>query len=538
MLALLFFLVGCGGGTAGTPSAPGAGTAPLQETATIEIRSILERAVPSEVDQIRLTGFDTGGAVRYGPSLKAKAALLTFTQVPTSVRRVQVEYLVEQRVLGVALADVILTPGSVTALSDLEFSTIEARLEGLSIEPASLTLARGTSGKLRAVGRYDDGSVLDLSGSVDWQNLGESCEIDTTGGVVAQEIGQDRIVASFGMFSAAAIVIVTDAEVEELRLEPADATVPLGAQQRFALKGLFSDGTTQDLTSEADFTLSYPEVASLQTLPGLFRGESVGKTEVSAGYGRLSARGTLMVTEAALTSLAVDPGESSLVKGKSLQLAARGTYTDDAIVDLSSAVQWTSSSPEICDVTPEGKVRGLAEGTARITASLGTFTSDSAISVGPAAVTSLSIEPASFSLTVGEQRFLAVTAQFSDLSTLDVTNDAVYTSGSPDVAGVSTLDLRGIVTGVAPGESTISAAFGGQSAWASVDVKARPVGDLVITLPLGPVDIQPSRRCTRLFPLSESAFLLKYSRVLGSKKHFRREKICFAQLETLNVNRP
>ncbi len=51
---------------------------------------------------------------------------------------------------------------------------------------------------------------------------------------------------------------------------------------------------------------------------------------------------------------------------------------------------------------------------------------------------------------------------------------------------------------------------------------------------LGPVDIQPFTRhpqagprvpgCTRLFPLSESAFLLKYSRVLVSKKHFLQRK--------------
>ena len=488
-LFVLAVLFGCGGGggggqDGGNVEPASGGGAVLSQEATIVISSVLERSVPREVDQIRLTGFDAGGLVRYGPASRPKAASVTFAQVPLSVRRVQVEYLVGGRVLGIAIASVELVANTVTQLSDLNFATVEARLEGLSIEPASIRLAKGTSAQLRAVGRYEDGSVLDLTGSVDWSVAGNSIAVETPGMVEAVNVGRGQARAAFGSFTASASVEVTAATINELRISPTTASIPLGTEQGYSVVGTFSDGSSQDLTAVVDFSLSHSEVATPTANSGQFRSTGVGETTVTVSYLGRTASGTLKVTEAVLTRLEVSPAVVQLAKGESTRLFAEGSYSDGTAIDLTEVVHWTSDSPQVCDVDPEGRLRGLAEGSATVTASVGDLSAELAVEVSPAAVVSLAVEPSSLSVTAGEQRPLIVTARFTDQNEVDVTSGAVFVSNSPEIVGVSTLENRGVVTGVAPGTSIITVTFGGKTVEVAVEVTPRPTGDLVIGLTL------------------------------------------------------
>ena len=122
-------------------------------TSTIRLQSELARAVPSNVGHLRLTGFDSSGQVRFGPETRAKAPTLDFLLVPLSVRRVQVEFLSGERVVGIGLRDVTLAADQVAVIVGLDFQDVEAQLESLTIEPVTLSLAKGTTGNLHAVGR-------------------------------------------------------------------------------------------------------------------------------------------------------------------------------------------------------------------------------------------------------------------------------------------------------------------------------------------------------------------------------------------------
>lgn len=66
------------------------------------------------------------------------------------------------------------------------------------------------------------------------------------------------------------------------------------------------------------------------------------------------------------------------------------------------------------------------------------------------------------------QQFTA-TVTMTDSSTRDVTNDAAWTSSSPDVATVS---ATGLVTAVAAGETTITATYQDTTDIATVTVAA------------------------------------------------------------------
>lgn len=87
--------------------------------------------------------------------------------------------------------------------------------------------------------------------------------------------------------------------------------------------------------------------------------------------------------------------------------------------------------------------------------------------------TSTTVTPASASVVVGGTQQLTATANYSDSSTIDVTSTATWTSSNTAVATVS---ASGLVTAVAAGSATITAASGGFSGTSAITVTTAPSG--------------------------------------------------------------
>ena len=74
---------------------------------------------------------------------------------------------------------------------------------------------------------------------------------------------------------------------------------------------------------------------------------------------------------ASLVSISVSPATPSLGKGKTLQLTATGTYSDNSTQDLTAQVTWASSATAVASVDATGVVTGIDFGSATISATLG-----------------------------------------------------------------------------------------------------------------------------------------------------------------------
>jgi hypothetical protein len=149
--------------------ASGGGTQP-GPTATVRLRSVLARAVPGNVDQVRLSGFDNANRLLYGPETRDKAALIDFANVPVNVSELLLEYLDGNQVVGLAQIDVSLTPGAVVTIDDPDFRDVGSGLRSLQVTPQSATIADGTSQRFAALATFLDGSVVDLSSAVTWSS--------------------------------------------------------------------------------------------------------------------------------------------------------------------------------------------------------------------------------------------------------------------------------------------------------------------------------------------------------------------------------
>lgn len=77
-----------------------------------------------------------------------------------------------------------------------------------------------------------------------------------------------------------------------------------------------------------------------------------------------------------LSSIIVEsPLSVNLGVGYKLIFNATGTYSDGANAEITSKVTWTSSNPDVANISSDGMATGIAVGTTEITASLSGVTS-------------------------------------------------------------------------------------------------------------------------------------------------------------------
>ncbi len=128
-------------------------------------------------------------------------------------------------------------------------------------------------------------------------------------------------------------------------------------------------------------------------------------------------------------------------------------------------VQWSTEQTEVVEVSPDGVVTALAEGTAIVFATAGRATGEARVLVLQVAV---SIEISASSLELGQGESDALTAQTRDANDhLIHGRDVTWTSSD---AGVATVSEEGVVTGVAPGSATVAVGIEGLVATAVITV--------------------------------------------------------------------
>jgi uncharacterized protein YjdB len=176
-------------------------------------------------------------------------------------------------------------------------------------------------------------------------------------------------------------------------------------------------------------------------------------------------------TAPSLSSIAVTPATVTLIAGQTQQLTATATYSDGSTANVTSSTTWSSSNASVATVALSGLLTATTAGQATITATTAATKGSSSLTVNAKVVTSVSITPQTQTLFLNStQRFDAV-AVYNDGSAQDITTTAQWQSSAPSYATVSD---AGVVTTVAAGNVTISAATSDGSVSSSADVTVDP----------------------------------------------------------------
>ena len=107
-------------------------------------------------------------------------------------------------------------------------------------------------------------------------------------------MGTTNIIASVGGVSGSGTLAVGPAALLSLSVSPGSATLAAGLTQQFSAIGTYTDGTTQDLSTQAAWAASDPSVASIDGT-GLATGLAVGVSNVTAALGTATAGAELTV---------------------------------------------------------------------------------------------------------------------------------------------------------------------------------------------------------------------------------------------------
>ena len=206
----------------------------------------------------------------------------------------------------------------------------------------------------------------------------------------------------------------------------------------------------------------------------------VSVAERSGGTG--GASGAPVGLSIAPASLVTGPGISSV--GTATTLHARLVNTDGSVSDLTSAATWTSSDRTVADVGANGAIATFAGGITTITASAAGMSATTTVQVIAPKLSSIAIYPpfrpsdVSVELAVGATMTLSGSAIMDDGRKGGLpTAVAQWSSSNPAAVAVA----GNGVTGVAAGESVITAAMGSISG--SLRVKAANLQSIAISPP-------------------------------------------------------
>ncbi|HAS6346005.1 TPA: hypothetical protein I7243_22350 [Vibrio vulnificus] len=335
-----------------------------------------------------------------------------------------------------------------------------AIVASLQVSPGLVSIALGTSQQLVVVGNYTDGTSNDLTDMVAWSSVdGSVAQVSNQGVVSGVGKGVTSVTASLnGISSNAVSITVNDALMTGIQITPPNNSIPLGLEQQYTATGLFSDGTTQDITASVNwFTSDISKLLISQT--GLASTAELGTVTVYAVLNSIkSNEAVLVITDAVLTNIQLSPLVSNVPAGSSQQYTATGIFTNSTTQDLSSLVNWLGSDASVAVVDANGYATGVTQGSITITANLNGVTSEVAtLNVTEPTLVSVEISHITHSEPVGYSEQVNAVATYSDGSSADITNSATWVSSNTSVATVT----QGLVQAVNPGDSIITAVFGG-----------------------------------------------------------------------------
>lgn len=377
-------------------------------------------------------------------------------------------------VTPLAIGVVTISATQDTVLGSVSVTVSDATLTSVHVTPIHPTIPSGLTKQFTATATYSSGISYDVTTSSTWSsNASTVASIDSKGVATALTLGSSDISATFGSMTGKATLVVSSARLETISISPNTATVPAGGTQHYTAEGVYSDGTSHDITSAVtwdtgDYTIALPSYSWPLDQSGIIAGLKGGTTIVTATLGNVSVYVTLTVTPAILQSIVVATQSATMSPGLTQQLYAQGVYTDGSSVDVTSQVTWASSNTRVITVDNKGIATAVDVGTSVIKATLGSMSGEASIVVASATLLSISITPNySVTLSKGMTQQLNATGNYSDGTQSDITASVTWSSSLPAVAMVSS---SGLVAAISIGYASITAVVGSTSADTSIYV--------------------------------------------------------------------
>jgi uncharacterized protein YjdB len=344
------------------------------------------------------------------------------------------------------------------------------------VEPDTLTLQLGASGQLKVVALDAAGNVLTGRPATLVSSSTAIITLGADGQVTGVAVGSATVTATLEGVSGRATVKVQaapplpPAAVASVSIVPDTLTLQVGASAQ--LRVIARDAGGNELSGRTVTLVSSSTAIVTLGSDGRVTGAGEGSATVTATVEGITGRATIKVVAAppaAVASVRVQPDSLTLTAGATATLTAAAHDAQGNLL-TGRVVTWTSSNGAVVGFESGGTVRGIAAGTARVTATVEGVSAGITVTVlAPrAVVTRVVVQPDSLVLAPGATGDLKVVAY--DSAGNVVTGRAIVWASSS--TGVATVGAGGAVTAVAAGTAQVSATVEGVTGSAKVIVRA------------------------------------------------------------------
>jgi len=358
--------------------------------------------------------------------------------------------------LGNGTVTITAKSGAIQGTASLSITIAVTNLTAIAISPAASSIPVNTSQQFTAIGTYSDGSSRDLTALVTWASSATGvATIDVNGMSAGVAAGNTNISATLGAVTSSTTLTVNAPAIASIAVTPVGLTLGIGIHQQYTATAIYTDGSSQDLSSAVTWSSSATSVATVDN-NGVATTVAAGTTTITASVGAFSDTSTLTVVPANLTSIQVTPANPSIALGTNVQLTATGSFDDGSTQQLTN-VTWSSSDVNVASVNSSGLATSTGSGSVTITATSGAVSGTVSLSVTAATLQSIAVTPANSSMSIGTTRQFTATGTFSDSSTQDITASVLWGSSNPAAAAINN---QGLATSAATGTTVISATVG------------------------------------------------------------------------------
>lgn len=232
-------------------------------------------------------------------------------------------------------------------------------------------------------------------------------------------------------------------------------SLPTTITEPFTAIGHYADSSTADITNQVTWDTSDHAIATISNT-GLATGVSAGTVQVNALLNGIFGSAQLTVTDAVLTAVAVSPTHTNLPVGINLHYGASGIFSDGSNVDITNQVVWNTSDHNIATIDSTGQATGIAIGTTQVSATLGSITGTTNVTITDATLLTIAVTPDNGNLPMRIHSQYTAIGTFSDASTMDITDQVTWSTTNPNVV---TINSTGLATGVTPGTTQVNASL-------------------------------------------------------------------------------
>ncbi|NHN32258.1 Ig-like domain-containing protein [Paenibacillus agricola] len=334
----------------------------------------------------------------------------------------------------------------------------EETIASLVLSKNEVSLEVGSTVNLTATAVYTDNSTSVVTVKTEWVSGSTENATVYAGGITGKKEGTAVITATYNGKTVLVNVIVSK-KVKALTKDKQKIDLRLNHSESVVLTAYYDDGTTEDVTTKADWSSDSNSVATVTN--GSVKGLSSGTATITAKYGNQTL--TLPVNVEIAKRVDAAKSEVSLLLHGTETVALTATYPDGTTEDVTLLADWSTDKETVADVL-KGKITGYGPGQATIKASYGTKSTTIKVEVDNAIKLDLNKQELLMKNSTAEQ--LTLTATYSNGNTEEITERAEWSSSDENIAYV----YKGKISANAVGEALIIAKYGEREVSIIVDV--------------------------------------------------------------------